>query len=53
MDIKENIKQKYLFDMPEDFYQLWEFCKYLKPENPQGKKLFQYFHSFSITDILL
>ncbi|BFZ24173.1 hypothetical protein BsWGS_27212 [Bradybaena similaris] len=33
-DVKENIKHKFLVDMPDDFYQFWEFCQSLKPGNP-------------------
>ncbi|XP_052281625.1 histone PARylation factor 1-like isoform X2 [Dreissena polymorpha] len=33
-DVKENIKQKFLFEMPEDFYQFWEFCKAENPAKP-------------------
>nr|CAG4649592.1 EOG090X0BAY [Scapholeberis mucronata]SVE93812.1 EOG090X0BAY [Scapholeberis mucronata] len=35
-DVKEWIKQKFLTDMPGDFYELWEFCKSASPENPLG-----------------
>ena len=34
MDVKENIKQKFLVEMPEDFYHFWEFCKSEKPDSP-------------------
>ncbi|CAG5135571.1 unnamed protein product, partial [Candidula unifasciata] len=33
-DEKENIKQKFLVEMPDDFYQFWEFCQTLQPSNP-------------------
>lgn len=41
-DPKVFIKNKFLFDMPDDFYQLWEFCKKNvkndeKPENMFSK----------------
>ena len=35
-NIKENIKQKFLVEMPEDFYEFYEFCKvnmYLLKDN--------------------
>ena len=35
-DVKENVKRKFLVQMPEDFYQFWEFCKSLNPSDPQG-----------------
>ena len=35
-DIREDIKSKFLVEMPEDFYQFWEFAKSLHPKNPQG-----------------
>nr|CAG4650397.1 EOG090X0BAY [Sida crystallina] len=34
MSVSENMKQKYLFEMPEDFYCFWEFCKHLQEANP-------------------
>ncbi|KAK3913439.1 Histone PARylation factor 1 [Frankliniella fusca] len=33
-DIKLNIKQKFLFEMPEDFYSFWDFCQSLNGLNP-------------------
>jgi hypothetical protein len=33
---KEAIKQKFLVDMPEDFYSFWSFCKSLSPDKPEG-----------------
>ncbi|CAI9738003.1 Hypothetical predicted protein [Octopus vulgaris] len=33
-DIKDNIREKFLFDMPDDFYELWKFCEATHPENP-------------------
>ena len=35
-DVKENVKRKFLVQMPEDFYQFWEFCRSLNHSNPQG-----------------
>jgi len=35
-DLKENIKSKFLVEMPEDFYQFWEFCSNINPEDPCG-----------------
>ncbi|XP_045205412.2 histone PARylation factor 1-like [Mercenaria mercenaria] len=34
VDVRENIKQKFLVEMPEDFYQFWDFCKSEKPDSP-------------------
>ncbi|PNF21584.1 hypothetical protein B7P43_G12709 [Cryptotermes secundus] len=31
----EAIKQKFLVDMPEDFYSFWSFCKSLSPDKPE------------------
>ncbi|KAJ8973112.1 hypothetical protein NQ317_014451 [Molorchus minor] len=31
---KEFMKEKFLVDMPEDFFQFWEFCKMLKANKP-------------------
>ncbi len=36
MTVRENIKRQFLVGMPEDFYQLWEFCKSLHPSQPEG-----------------
>lgn len=33
-DAKQFIKNKFLVDMPEDFYQFWKFCTKLNPKNP-------------------
>lgn len=35
-DDRENVRRKFLVDMPEDFYLFWEFCKTLEPTNPRG-----------------
>lgn len=37
LDAKENIKQKYLVEMPDDFYQFWEFCQSICQQNISGK----------------
>lgn len=34
-DIRESIKEKFLVEMPEDFYDFWEFCSTLNKENPE------------------
>ncbi|RXG70274.1 Histone PARylation factor 1 [Armadillidium vulgare] len=36
--IEENIKQKFLVDMPKDFYEFWDLCKNLHKENPAAFK---------------
>lgn len=33
-DIRDSIKQKFLMDMPEDFYRFYEFCKGLNTSDP-------------------
>jgi hypothetical protein len=33
---KDAIKQKFLVEMPEDFYSFWSFCKSLSPDKPEG-----------------
>ena len=35
-DVKENIKQKFLVEMPDDFYQFWEFCQSICQKNTLG-----------------
>lgn len=34
-DHAQDIKQKFLVSMPQDFYQLWKFCQEIKPEKPE------------------
>ncbi|XP_047120870.1 histone PARylation factor 1 [Schistocerca piceifrons] len=34
-DVKEFIKQKFLVEMPEDFYEFWLFCEHLSNNKPQ------------------
>jgi len=33
---QNTIKEKFLVDMPQDFYDFWEFCKDLNPTAPEG-----------------
>ncbi len=33
---KTQILKQFLVDLPKDFYQFWDFCRSLKPENPSG-----------------
>ena len=35
-DITDIIHKLFLVKMPNDFYQFWEFCEELCPENPSG-----------------
>ena len=35
-DLKENIKSKFLMEMPEDFYDFWEFAKSINNSTPEG-----------------
>lgn len=35
-DVRQNIRSKYEMDMPDDFYQFWNFAKHLSNESPQG-----------------
>lgn len=35
-DLQKTIKEKFLVDMPQDFYDFWEFCKHLNPLAPEG-----------------
>lgn len=43
-DVKENIKLKFLVDMPDDFYEFWAFCQSICSKNTLSKlhKLRQY-----------
>lgn len=36
-DVKENIKLKFLVEMPDDFYQFWAFCQSICSKNTLGK----------------
>ena len=35
-DVKENIKCKFLVEMPDDFYQFWDFAKSISPADPKS-----------------
>lgn len=39
LDVRENIKQKFLVEMPEDFYRFWEFCKERNHDAPEDALL--------------
>ncbi|KAL3879005.1 hypothetical protein ACJMK2_031327 [Sinanodonta woodiana] len=39
VSIRENLKQKFMVDMPEDFYDFWEFCKTANPKKPEDALL--------------
>ena len=36
-NVRDKMKRKFLVDMPEDFYQFWEFCKTLSSSHPESK----------------
>ena len=36
VDVRENIKSKFLVEMPDDFYDFWKLCKKLNAEDPLG-----------------
>ena len=38
-DPQRTIKERFLVDMPQDFYDFWEFCKHLNPAAPEGNKM--------------
>ena len=40
---REEIEWKFKMKMPEDFYDLWKFCKSLDKKNPKGRNLFVFF----------
>jgi uncharacterized protein (DUF2344 family) len=37
--IKDDIKEKFKVEMPQDFYDFWEYCKTLDTNNPECKYL--------------
>ena len=39
VDVRENIRSKFLVDMPEDFYLFWDFAKTINSKNPTGKHM--------------
>ena len=39
-DDNENIKTKFLVDMPEDFYHFWDFAKSVNSGNPSGEDIY-------------
>merc|ERR1712071_155261 len=42
LDVRENIKRKFLMEMPEDFYSFWNFCSSVNQKAPRSalKELF-------------
>lgn len=36
-NLSDSLKQKFLVEMPNDFFKFWEFCKELKPSDPLGE----------------
>ena len=36
VDVKDNIKQKFLVEMPDNFYHFWDFCKRENKSSPCG-----------------
>ncbi|XP_072040750.1 histone PARylation factor 1-like [Amphiura filiformis] len=39
VDVKDDIKNKFKVEMPQDFYDLWEFCKDINPGKPSDALL--------------
>ncbi len=35
-DVKQNIKAKFLMEMPDDFYEFWQFAKSVNSSHPEG-----------------
>ncbi|XP_066517152.1 histone PARylation factor 1 isoform X2 [Hoplias malabaricus] len=35
LQVRDEVERLYNLRMPEDFYQFWDFCRRLNPENPQ------------------
>lgn len=35
--LKNQVKEKYLVQMPDEFFTFWKLCKKLSPRNPIGK----------------
>ena len=33
-DVRDVIRRKFLVTLPEDFYQFWEFCSGINPQDP-------------------
>ena len=47
-DVRENIKSKFLVEMPEDFYDFWKLCQKLNAEDPLGKILFLSINMYTV-----
>ena len=37
-ELNKLFKERLSVEMPKDFYQLWQFCKNIKPDRPEGKR---------------
>lgn len=37
-EVKDEIKSKFKLEMPQDFYDFWEFCTTLNANHPEGKQ---------------
>lgn len=46
--VRANIKRKFLIQMPDDFYQFWEFCNIMKPNDPLSKWICTCAYLFSV-----
>ena len=40
-DVKDKLKEAFKVDLPQDFFDFWEFCKKINSENPCGKSKVQ------------
>ena len=36
-DVKDKLREALKVDLPQDFFDFWEFCKTIKSDNPCGK----------------
>lgn len=41
-NVRFSIEQKFMLEMPEDFFDLWELCTSINKEKPEGAKLPQF-----------
>ena len=48
VDVRENIKSKFLVEMPEDFYDFWKLCQKLNAEDPLGKMFFLSINMYTV-----
>lgn len=52
VDERDDIRHKFLVDMPQDFYDFWEFAKTINTHAPSGQFCFFCDHLYICTTLL-